>query len=337
MRLRIILLQLLVPCIEAGRLQDLRGDPCDRAAIPWSPFTTHARLDSSALSRVISRTQGSHYLRTRESIVLHNGEEDVILTQVKNDVALVIKGDGIGSKVQHECVVSTTHVYLPKSSHHLVVDAQASNVFVDSVQSTFGTLELLLNAGDVQIAGSVLQIDHFSADLKAGSIRIGGGLAAKFQRISSHAGQVTGHLIQGLETMLRANAGSIHVILDEPTDQAQVRNPRVIDVSTEAGGIALDSRLLEPARIRASAKYGAVTVSVLPGFDAKVHLEARMGHVKIPKSLTVTEDKRTWTSRAVDGFLGRSEQAAAGTTIRASSEAGSVILIVPEDGTKGGL
>lgn len=170
-------LALLVLIELSNANQDWRGNPCERAGIPWRPFTTRVRLDPASHARLFTRTSGlSEFFCTREIIEVTQGTEDTIvvdfnvmlseeemqdrvqLVRQANDVALMIAGSDIGTEDSHECVVVFTQVALPRSVHHLTLDMQRADLLLTQLDTSFEELHLLSDTGSLAIYNSTISI-----------------------------------------------------------------------------------------------------------------------------------------------------------------------------------
>ena len=286
--MKLSILALTVASASFNLHDDWRGDPCARAGIPWTPFSTHARLDPAALSRVMTRSRNLQHLRTKEEIIITSGTEDVIvvefnvrlsqenlqgavtMVQQQNDVALIIDGTGI---VEIECVVSSTHVSLPPKLFHFIVDADLAAIHIKDLLADISQFDIISHAGSISVDDSRLTCKKWDVRSDMGSVALhADGHVANLQ-VDVHSGSI--HIERGPQVrQLYAHSamGSIHI--SDITAET-------VKLETESGMIK--SELPMPASLEAKSSMGSVDIHLLPGVDVphKVDLSSQQGSLKL--------------------------------------------------------
>lgn len=317
-------------------------DPCQRATIPWTPSTDHARLNSGKISRVFTRNQNVTHLITDEHVHLHNGDEDVILVkfdvqlsnaalqtsvsmvQDQEDVTLMIDGEGIGTNEQPECVIANTNVFLPSSLHHFVLDTEAASINISGVSSKFDKLDFIAKAGGLKIENSKLLVKEYAVDLHAGSYKSDGGVTTETQNIEVQAGSVKASIETANQTTIRSRAGFIDLTIVKSRELAADTVPE-FDIRTDSGSIKLTSELTRNARLTAISGAGHVSADFPGAVVAKVHLKSTVGRVGVPENLIIESDHKGWVGREVRGHIGTGKTP---VVLDLSAKTGSVALNV---------
>lgn len=341
--------------VSAG--SDWRGDPCARAGIPWSPFSTHARLDPRAsVARVVTRSNHLRHLRLENRVRLVPGTtEEVIvvdfrvllsdealqssvwMVQHENDVALMVDGTDVGDDGQEECVVAVTHVSLPPRLHHLVVDVDVGDIEVQGVAGTMARLDLKVGTGAIKVDENQAEVESLSINVGTGHYETDGSLYASQAQIKVVTGSVQGTILPaGGRTAIDLQTGSVRLHLahhshgrkDEPLEQSAESGFAFVQASVQSGSVDIDSHLRTNADISVQSRTGPISFTVRGDVSADVHLDTAIGTLHFPRTLHVTAESKSVTGRMVQGTLGASPYRMA---LDLKTHVGSVSLLQSAD------
>ena len=317
---------------------DWRGDPCNRATIPWQKDQPDQELDANSRARVQMSAEHTRRLVTRESVVLERGGPDqkiaikpeVYISDGNLESAINVKTDGNqfnlridGSQntEQWECVRVITHIYLPPHLQELQIQAGRADIKVQDVQSSFDQFDLQTRSGAITFKNSEVNARELRVSSNSGDIRFDqvDGRVDNLQ-IDTHSGdaQVNESQLNVDRFEAHCNSGNLYISPEFTAKSAQAQ--------TKSGDIKAAMPLRNNIDLRTSS--GDIKLNVVQGQDSQDD-QGQVAQIDVSSSSGNVNYEMADTNRDVD-IHARSNSGT--VTIATPPNASAKLVLVAKDG-----